>query len=332
MDKVLNQREIDEMVRAARSGGAVSDVVTGPVVTPWDIRQAGQIGPEQLRAINQLHELFARNLTTSVGGFLRVVFDCSLVSAEHLTYREFLQRVPEKAYLASCDLAPFGAIGILQLDLGIAFPLIDVLLGGEGKSTDLNRELTEIEEQVLEGIMRIICRDLQASWEAIRLEFNFGAYHHVSQAHRLMPPEEKNLCLSFEVKMSETRGTLNLAVPALVSNALLRKISADISYQRPRSPLETRDRIRKRLLDCPFVVELSSPNLRVSIEHLSGLAPGDTLSFPRAADTPASLQIEDVSLCSATPVRVNASRAARVVAIETGKSLDGEDAKWEHHD
>lgn len=209
------------------------------------------------------------------------------------------------------------------------FPLIDVLLGGEGKAAELDRELTEIEKQVLEGIMRIICRDLQASWQAIHLEFNFGAYHHVSQAHRLMPPEEKNLCLSFEVKMSETRGTLNLAVPALVSNALLRKISADISYQRPRSPLEARNRIRKRLLDCPFVVELSLPHLRVSIEDLSQLAPGDALSFQRAANTPASLQIEDVSLCSATPVRVNAARAGRVLAIEAGKSLDGENTKRE---
>ena len=66
--------------------------------------------------------------------FLRIAFDCSLVSAEHLTYREFLQRVPEKTYLASCDLAPFGALAVLQLDLGIAFPLLDVLMGGEGKS------------------------------------------------------------------------------------------------------------------------------------------------------------------------------------------------------
>ena len=74
MEKVLNQREIDEMVRAARSGGA-DQGPTGPVVQSWDIRQAGQIGPDQLRAINQLHELFARNLTTSIGGFFRIAFD-----------------------------------------------------------------------------------------------------------------------------------------------------------------------------------------------------------------------------------------------------------------
>ena len=317
MDKVLNQREIDEMVRAARSGATAARAVsTGPVVQPWDIRQAGQIGPEQLRAINQLHELFARNLSTSVGGYLRIAFDCSLVSAEHLTYHEFLQRIPEKTYLASCDLAPFGALAVLQLDLGIAFPLIDVLLGGEGKSGDVARELTEIEEQVLEGVVRIICRELGTSWQAIKLEFNFAASQPISQAQRLMPPDEKNLCLSFEIKMTDTRGTLNLAVPALVSNALLRKISADLSYQRPHSPIEARQRIQKRLLDCLFPIELAMPNLRVPVEDLSRLVPGALLTFPRSASAPALLQVEDVPLGSAAPVCVGSRRAARVIALE----------------
>jgi flagellar motor switch protein FliM len=58
MEKVLNQGEIDAMVRAARSGRASNAVrVAQPVVQPWDIRQAGQIGREQLTAINQLHDM-----------------------------------------------------------------------------------------------------------------------------------------------------------------------------------------------------------------------------------------------------------------------------------
>src|ERR1035438_6988355 len=123
--------------------------------------------------------------------FLRIVFDCSLVSAEHLTYREYLQRVPEKTYLASCDIAPFGTQAVLQFDLGIAFPIIDIMLGGEGNSGELSRDLSEIEEEILEGIVRLICRDLQTSWQAINLEFNFGACQQISQAQRLMPPDEK---------------------------------------------------------------------------------------------------------------------------------------------
>ncbi len=326
MEKVLNQGEIDAMVRAARTGesGDASAGNAGPVIQPWDIRQAGQIGREQLRAINQLHELFARNLTTSMGGYLRVPFDCSLVSAEHLTYREFLGRVPEKTYLASCDVAPFGAVAVLHFDLGIAFPIIDIMLGGGGKSGELTRGLTEIEEQILEGIVRIICRNLQTSWQAINLEFNFGSCQQISHAQRLMPPDEKNLGLSFEIKMSEARGTLNLAVPALVSNALLRKISADSSYQRPHSPIESRQQIQKRLLDCHFSVELAMPGLTVPIEDLSRLAAGDLLAFARPVSAPAVLAVGEVPLCSAAPVRVNLRRAARVLSLETELATQGD--------
>jgi flagellar motor switch protein FliM len=326
MEKVLNQGEIDAMVRAALSGQSTdtSPRATGPVIQPWDIRQAGQIRREQLRAINQLHELFARNLTTSMGGYLRVPFDCSLASAEHLTYREFLQRVPERTYLASCDIAPFGAVAVLHFDLGITFPIIDIMLGGGGKSGELTRGLTEIEEQILEGIVRIICRDLQTSWQAINLEFNFGSCLQISHAQRLMPPDEKNLCLSFEIKMSEARGTLNFAVPALVSNALLRKISADSSYQRPHSPIESRQQIQKTLLDCLFSVELAMPSLAVPLEDLCRLAPGNLLPFERNASAPAVLAVDEVALCSAAPVRVSARRAARVLVLEAPLSTTGE--------
>jgi flagellar motor switch protein FliM len=323
MEKVLNQEEIDDMVRAARSGTATAGSA-GPVVQAWDVRQAGQIGREQLRAINQLHELFARNLTTSVGGYLRIGFDCSLVSAEHLTYREFLQRVPEKTYLASIELAPVGAVAVLQLDLAIVFPIIDVMLGGEGKSTEITRDITEIEEQVLEAVIRIMCRELQTSWQAISLQFNFGARQQILQTQRLMPPDEKNLCLSFEIKMSETRGTLNLAVPAVVSNALLRKIAADFRYERPRGPIEARLQIQKKLLNCLFPVELSMPGLQVPLQNLTDLAPGHLLLFSKDASDPAVMMLGDVRLCSATPVRVGARRAARVLSLDAPLPAAGE--------
>ena len=205
---------------------------------------------------------------------------------------------------------------ILSRGLFARYPIIDIMLGGEGKTGDVNRELTEIEDQILEGVVRIVCRELQTSWQAIKLEFNFGASQQVSQVQRLMPPDEKNLCLSFETKMSESSGTLNVAIPALVSNALLRKISAENIYQRPRSGHESREQIRKRLLDCPFAVELTMSDLEVPLENLSRLTPGDVLPFQRSASAPAMMEVDGVSLCSATPVRVHTRRAARVLALE----------------
>jgi flagellar motor switch protein FliM len=313
MEKVLNQEEIDAMVRAAR-GGVRADGQQShmPTVTAWDIRQAGQIGREQIRAIGTLHETFARNLTHALGAYLRVVFEVAMVSAEHLTYREYLQRMPEVTYMCSCALLPVEATALLQLDLSIAFPVIDLLLGGEGKSSVPAREITEIEQQILESVVQIICRELGVAWQALALEFRFDRRQPPAQAQRLMAPEEKTLSLSFEITMPEKRGTMNLAIPAVVSNALLRKISADWTYQKPRSSAESRIQVRRALEQCPFPVDLQIQFLRVPVRDLTALAPGHILLFDRKADAAATLSVGDRPLFLAGIKRHGRLRAAQL--------------------
>src|SRR5579863_10022638 len=318
MEKVLNQEEIDAMVRAARSGGrAEAQLPSQPHVEHWDVRRAGQIGREQLQAITTLHEGFARNLTQALGAYLRVVFAATLVSAEHLSYREFLQRIPETTYLAACRLDPIGVNAALQLDLKVAFPIIDLLLGGEGKGMAATREITEIEEQILESVARIICRELGAAWQALALEVSFEERLETAEAQRLMAPEEKTLSLNFEITMPEVRGGLNLAVPAAVSNALLRKISVGWSHRRRQGPSDSRNRLMRRLLECPFPVELGASDMSITIADLTALAPGKLLRFPRSAAEPASLLIAGVEMFLAVPARCARSRAARVLESRT---------------
>src|SRR5580693_3899619 len=243
MEKVLNQAEIDAMVRKARGGDAGGNEEAKPaVVTVWDVRQAGQIGREEVQSISTLHEGFARNLTHAVGAYLRIEFAAALVSAEYLAYGEVLQRIPEVSYLAVCKLSPVGATALLQLDLAVAFPLIDVLLGGQGSSSLPGRQLTEIEEQILETVMRIICREVQIAWQVLALEVEFE-----EQVQRLMPSEEKTLSLAFDITVAESRGTLNLVFPAVVSNALLRKLSAGWVRAKVRARPDSEQRLRRLL-------------------------------------------------------------------------------------
>ncbi len=313
MEKVLNQEQIDAMVRAARGSQAPPSSAKQKVVSAWDARQAGQIGREQMRSINTLHEGFARDLTHSLGAYLRIVFDAALVSAEHLTYAEVLQRVPEITYLASAKLSPMGGNALLQLDLAVVFPLIDVLLGGEGKGTPPGREITEIEEQILETIMRIICRELQKAWHALALEFQFEARQRPDQVHHLMPAEEKTLSLSFEITLAESRGTLNLVVPAVVSNALLRKISAGWAAAKLRVHPDIEKRLRDRLLAAPFQAELVVNAPSVPFAHLAQLAPGALLSLREPVGKAATLRVGERALFAASVVRSGQLRAGQLL-------------------
>ncbi len=318
MEKVLDQEQIDAMVRAARGGGRASEPKTkAQVVTAWDVHQAGQIGREQMRSISTLHENFARNLTHSLGAYLRIVFAASLVSAEHLTYSEFLQRIPEVAYLASIKLAPLEAMALLQMDLSVAFSLIDVLLGGEGASAVPGREITEIEEQILETVMRILCRELETAWSALSLEFQFEYRQRPDQVRHLMTAEEKTLSISFELTLADTRGMLNIVIPAVVSNTLLRKISAGWSASKRHLPSEIGRRLRARLLECPFRAELNVASEGIPLRTLVGLHPGDLTDLRCRAGQPGILLVGGREIFTAAIARRGPLRVAQLLEMAT---------------
>ena len=139
-EKTLKQDEIDALFEAARSAApeAARPEVRARVV-PYNFSSAGQISTDQLRAISMLNDLFARNLTHNLAAWLRTRFQVNLVSAEQIQFNEFLLRIPEISYVASVRLEPLGALSVLQLDLGLAPPIIDLLLGGDGKDGPLAR-------------------------------------------------------------------------------------------------------------------------------------------------------------------------------------------------
>jgi len=281
-------------------------------VKAWDARQSGQIGREPMRAISLLHEVFARNLSAALGAYLRVVFEASLVSAEHLYYRDYLQRLPELTYLCSCKLAPMDVPALLQLDLAIAFPLIDLLLGGEGKGKLEPRELTEIEEQILESVVQFICRELGIAWQALGLEFRFDRRQQAANAARLMPPDDKILALNFGITMPETSGTLSLAIPAAVSTALLRKMTADWAYRKPRGPTESREQVKARVLRCPFPLELLLLGVKLPARELFELKPGKVLVLGHSIERPVTLVAGEQPLFEAFLMRSNQERVARL--------------------
>jgi flagellar motor switch protein FliM len=223
-------------------------------------------------------------------------------------------------------MEPMGVTGALQLDLKVAFPIVDLLLGGQGKVIAATREITEIEEQIVESVARIVCRELGSAWQAVSLEVGFGRRLDSGEAQRLLRPDEKILSLSFEITMLEVRGGLNLAVPVSVSHTLLRKISAESSDPRPRGRSEWRERLKRRLLECPFPAELEVNDLRAAVSELSQLVPGQVLELGRSAAQPAALLVAEVEMFRALPVRCGDARAAQVV----GRSGAGEAALMEN--
>jgi flagellar motor switch protein FliM len=315
MEKILTQEEIDALFRAAQ--GQVAEKPKAPTVertlAACNFRQSARISKEQLRSVSQLHELFARNLSHSLGAYLRLAFEVNLVSAEQLNYGEFLQRIPEVTYLVSMSLRPVGVSAAIEIDLPLAFPIIDVLLGGPGRAEAAVREITEIEEQILESVVKIIGRELEGTWHPVlEVQFTFDQRLRQADISRLMPPSEKILSLSFEIRMPEARGMLNVALPAAVANALLRKLTQQASYRKQRGTADSTSQMRRRLDHGVFPLQLVLPDQHVRASQILSLEHGDILKLEFPLGGAANLLVSGKELFNAHPVRLGRHRAAQV--------------------
>jgi flagellar motor switch protein FliM len=311
MEKTLKQDEIDALFAAART--SVLDVAPAEKpkhAVPYNFASAGQISTEQLRAISLLNDLFARNLTHNLAAWLRTKFQVNLVSAEQIPFNEFLLRIPEISYVASVRLEPLGALSVLQLDLALAPPIVDLLLGGDGREGPL-RELTDIEEAILGSVVEIVCRELTSAWQPVCLSFNFERRQMQTQVARIMSVNEKTLCLSFEIRMPHSSGLLNLAFPAVVANTILRRLTSDWGRRRRHAP-EARARMESSAGRIRFGGALQLPPVRVPASALRDLQPGMVIPLGLPANTQPEWRVGGQVLLRAEAVRQGLHRAARI--------------------
>jgi flagellar motor switch protein FliM len=311
MEKTLKQDEIDALFEAARSARpeAARPEARARVV-PYNFSSAGQISNDQLRAISLLNDLFARNLTHNLAAWLRARFQVNLVSAEQIQFNEFLLRIPEISYVASVRLEPLGALSVLQLDLALAPPIVDLLLGGGGKDGPL-RELTDIEEAILGSVVEIVCRELTAAWQPVGLSFAFERRQMQTQVARIMAVTEKTLCLSFEIRMPHSAGLLNLAFPAVVANTILRRLTSDRGRQR-RPAGEIRARMEAAARRIRLGGSLQLPAVRLPASRLEKLEPGAILRLDLPANALPVWRVGGQALSQAVAIRQGPHRAARM--------------------
>ncbi len=312
MEKVLGQKAIDELFASAMVD--VDEFAIPPVmkneVEVYNFSRAGQISTDQMRAIGTVNDLFARNLMHTVGAWLRTEFQVDLASAEQMPYSEYVDRIPEKAYVSSVRLEPLGAPGMLEVELALASPIVDLLLGGTGKA-EQERPLTDIEDLIMVSVLQMIVKELNVAWTPVGLTMQFERRESSAQVARIMPAGEKTLCVCFEVTMPEARGVINLCLPSVVLNTILRQLIAETSRPRRRSA-EMKTRVLELMGEAAVGAVLQFPPVRLRAQELSALAVGQVLRLPIPRHAAAELRIGGLALGRARPVRMGEHRGARM--------------------
>ena len=247
----------------------------------YDFRRPDRIAKNQLRAIHQLHENFARSLASSLSAYLRAYAAVNLVSVEQLSFTQFTQRLPAPTTLISLGMKPFDGNALLEINPSLVFPVLEMLLGGTGKvSTKISREITEIEQSILDGLLRIILHDLRSAWLGVtNIEFSIESHETEPQLLQILAPNEAVVAISIEVRIGDTAGMMNIGIPSIIVKMLRQKFEQQWIIRRTQATEE--DHARMLRLIRPAVIHLDArlqgPTL--GVDALLDLKEGDILAF-----------------------------------------------------
>ncbi|HPA72396.1 MAG: flagellar motor switch protein FliM [Spirochaetes bacterium] len=287
MTEILSQDEIDALLTAISTGEVDTTDYTATKeqrkVKIYDFRRPDKFSKDQIRTLQMMHETFARLTTTALSAQLRALVSVHVASVDQLTYEEFIRSIPNPTTLAVINMDPLKGSAVLEIDPSITFTIIDKLFGGRGEQTKISRELTDIEQSVMEGIIVRILGNLREAWSnVIDLRPRLGNIETNPQFAQIVPPNDMVVLITLETKIGEVEGMTNLCIPYITIEPVISKLSAQYWYSSIRKGAtdENMNIIQSRLetVKLPVVAEIGE--VEISMLDVLHLNSGDVVKLP----------------------------------------------------
>ncbi len=301
MDKILSQDEINALFSAMSSEELNLEAPPekpAPIsrkIANYDFHRADRISQDQLRSIHMLHDFFGRNFSASLSAYLRAIVDINLISVDQISYSEFLKHLPDPTLFSSIGMRPLESNIALEINPSLVFPMIDMLLGGPGSASAGARTLTEIEMNIIEGVLKLALRDLTEAWRSImEIDFYIEGTGTKAQMFQIVSPGETVVAVGLEIKVSEATGMFNICLPSRMLKVMRNKFDQQWNVRRQRisgsDPSKVLEHIRTAIV--PISSEIRNANL--SVDDLLKLSEGDVVQLEHRVGDPVMLCVAGV--------------------------------------
>ncbi len=310
----MNETASEETAYAPEPQDPARHEDLGSGIDVFDFRRPDRIAKSQIRAIHLLHENFVRSAVSSLSAYLRTYLSMNLVSVEQLSYSQFLERLPTTTCMACVGLKPYEGSALLEINPTLVFPILEILLGGSGKlAPGIQREVTEIEQSLMDGLFRIVLNDLGEAWKSVTpINFTIQSVSTEPQFLQLMAPNEAILAIAVEIRIGDSIGCMNMAMPSLMIKTLRHKFDHQHSTRKSEATPEQQARVLELIRPARAEVDARLLDQHIRAKDLVSLQAGDVLTFDIPVEAPVELVLNGARLFKGHVVSVGNKRGFRL--------------------
>lgn len=288
-----------------------------PNVVPFDFRRQSKFTRDHVRALQIVHETFARQLSTVLATTLRSVASCTFGKVEQFSYDEYVRSLPNPSYMIILSMNPLPGAALIQFPLPIAFAAIDRLLGGTADSLSPKRPLTEIESNLMRSVIERALRELEYAYETlVRVEAEIVQQEFNPQFAQIAAPSDMALVVSFEIRIGDKRGTSTICIPFATLQPVLETLASQTLFQDQRSydPAIWQRLLERAVSAVPVELSVRFDTVALTSNDIVSLEVGDVVPLSHPVDKPLTVVVDDIRCYQA----VSGRRGKRLACLIVG--------------
>ncbi|QTE31270.1 FliM/FliN family flagellar motor switch protein [Pengzhenrongella sicca] len=275
---------------------------------------------DHARVLEVAFETFSRQWGNQLTARLRALATVSIDSVTMRSYDEYVRSIPQQTVMIMCTVEPSRAAAVVQISSTMTMGWVDYLLGGPGMVIgDAERELTEIEFQLVRDLLQHSLNDLTYAFAAIApITVGAKTVQYNPQFVQAVAASAPVIIASFTVRVGDLEDTATVMLPADVLLAGLRDRESTDSRTAAElaAHADALARLAAGIEHAPVPVAVRFGPITVRPSDVVGLAVGDVLHLNHPTTRPLDVVVDGVVLARAAAGTQGTRLACLVVTSE----------------
>ena len=213
---------VEETEAPATNAGAA----TTPSARPVDFRHPMFLSSAEWRKLRMELDELAESTGALLSTYLRMDFGLQVGKIQMLGFNEFTASLASPTHLILFKTDPLRGIGVTEIKSGIAQAIVDRLLGGPGKSSAPDRQLTDMETALMDQFVQLALEEWCKMWSKLQpVEAEILGHENNPKFLQCATPETMMLVLALEARLGESEGQIQFAFPYSALEPLINKLA-----------------------------------------------------------------------------------------------------------
>lgn len=285
MDKILSQDEIDALLATVvgeLKEKGIQDSDSSGSASNYDFNSPNLIPRDQMRLLVSVHEELSRKLGVYFAGRLNVVVDVNLLTVEQLKYSDFMVSIAPPSSIYVCNVSNSNSCFILDMAPQFCVFMVEKLLGGQGDPMSYARQLSNIEQTIMQRIMGEINSEISKAWAPIDdYSLKVDRYDHNPEFVQIYPAMEPVVVAAIEIKIHGNASLMSICYPFnwISQKTSSKELQDAYLYRKEKSSPEEKQMVVDGILDTPVLLRVVLGEAKITINEFIKLQKDDVIKL-----------------------------------------------------